>query len=79
MQLEQVKNSEGGFFSYKFKKLNQNQEFDKIAFVKSYDKYNWIIGSGVYLDEMESELKRKEAIFKETIENNLFLYWQYLH
>jgi diguanylate cyclase (GGDEF)-like protein/PAS domain S-box-containing protein len=73
MQLEQVKNSEGGFFSYKFKKLNQNQEFDKIAFVKSYDKYNWIIGSGVYLDEMESELKRKEAIFKETIEKQFIL------
>lgn len=73
MQQEQIKNSDGGFFSYKFKKLNTDEEFDKIAFVKSYDKYSWIIGSGVYLDEMEDELKRKEAIFKETIQKQILL------
>ena len=73
MQQEQIKNSDGGFFTYKFKKLNTNEEFDKIAFVKSYDKYSWIIGSGVYLDEMEDELKRKEAIFKETIQKQILL------
>ena len=73
MQQEQAKNSEGGFFNYKFKKLNADDEFEKIAFVKSYEKYNWIIGSGVYLDEMEAELKRKEAIFKETIQKQVLL------
>lgn len=73
MQKQEAKNPQGGFFSYKFKKLNIDEEFDKIAFVKSYDKYNWIIGSGVYLDEMEDELKRKEAIFKETIQRQLLL------
>lgn len=73
MQKEEARKPQGGFFSYKFKKLNTDEEFDKIAFVKSYDKYNWIIGSGVYLDEMEAELKRKEAIFKETIQRQLLL------
>lgn len=67
MQLSQVKNKDGGFFSYKFKKLNSTKEFDKVAFVKSYDKYNWIIGTGVYLDEMEAELKRKEIVFVKSI------------
>ena len=71
MQLEQIKNKDGGFFSYKFKKLNSSQEFDKIGFVISYDKYNWIIGSGIYIDEIDKEIKRKEAIFKETINNQI--------
>ena len=71
IQLELVKNKEGGFFSYKFKKLNSNEEFDKIGFVIAYEKYNWIIGSGVYLDELEKELKRNQDVFSETINNQI--------
>ncbi len=70
-QMHLIKNPDGGFFSYKFKKLDSIEEFDKIAFVKSYDKYNWIIGSGVYLDELKYEINRKETIFKETINNQI--------
>ena len=66
-QLVAAQNPDGGFFSYKFKKINTIQEFDKLSFVKKYEKYNWIVGSGVYLDEVENELLRKETIFKETI------------
>lgn len=71
IQLELIKNKEGGFFSYKFKKLNSNEEFDKIGFVIAYEKYNWIIGSGVYLDELEKELKRNQDVFSETINNQI--------
>ncbi|PUE66109.1 cache domain-containing protein [Arcobacter caeni] len=66
-QLVAAQNPDGGFFSYKFKKINTIKEFDKLSFVKKYEKYNWIVGCGVYLDEVENELIRKEAIFKETI------------
>ena len=71
-QLETAKNPDGGFFSYKFKKINTTKEYDKVSYVKKYDKYNWIIGSGVYLDEVEKELLRKEAVFKESIYQQLF-------
>lgn len=71
IQLELIKNKEGGFFSYKFKKLNSSEEFDKIGFVIAYEKYNWIIGSGVYLDELEKELKRNHDVFSETINNQI--------
>lgn len=70
-QLEAAQNPDGGFFSYKFKKINTIKEYDKISFVKKYEKYNWIIGSGVYLDEVENELLRKEAVFKEAIYQQL--------
>ncbi|MDD2895298.1 MAG: cache domain-containing protein [Aliarcobacter sp.] len=71
IQLETAKNPDGGFFSYKFKKINTTKEYDKISYVKIYDKYNWIIGSGVYLDEVEKELTRKEDLFKETVYTQL--------
>jgi len=70
-QLETAKNVDGGFFSYKFKKINTTKEYDKISYVKIYEKYNWIIGAGVYLDEVEKELARKEELFKKTIYQQL--------
>ncbi|QKJ27716.1 cache domain-containing protein [Aliarcobacter cibarius] len=70
-QLEISKNSEGDFFEYKFKKPNSSEEFEKISFVKQFEEYGWIIGCGVYLDEIEAEIKRKEAIFEENIKNQI--------
>lgn len=69
--LETASNSDGGFLSYKFKKINTTKEYDKISYVRKYEKYDWIIGCGVYLDEVEKELTRKEDIFKETIYEQL--------
>jgi len=65
-QIEAINHNEG-FFSYKFKKLNTVEEFDKVSFVKKYEKYDWIIGCGVYLDEVQKELNRKEEVFNQTI------------
>ena len=70
-QLEAIKNSNGDFFNYKFKKLNSQDEFDKISFVRKYEKYDWIIGTGVYLDEVDEELAIKENIFKRTLLNQI--------
>ena len=60
-----------GFLFYQFKKPDTIKKFDKIAFVKEYKKYGWIIGTGAYLDDVEIELARKEAIFRKSIENQI--------
>ena len=70
-QLEVSKNPNGDFFKYKYKKPNSNEEFEKISFIKKFDEYGWIIGCGVYLDEIEKELQRKEEIFKEHINEQI--------
>jgi len=70
-QLEASKNPNGDFFNYKFKKINSQTEFDKISFVKKYDKYDWIIGTGVYLDEVDEELALKETLFRKTLLNQI--------
>lgn len=70
-QLEASNNPNGGFFEYELKKLNSSENLGKISFVKKFDEYNWIIGSGFYLDEINNELLKKENIFKENIKNQL--------
>lgn len=66
-QLNAIKNKDGDFFFYKFKKLNTIEEYPKMAFVKLYDKWNWIIGTGVYIDELDNELAKKESQLKSII------------
>jgi len=70
-QLAAIKNPFGGFFISKFKKLNTVEEFEKIYYVKEFKEFGWIIGTGVYLDEIENELIKKEELFKQTIENQI--------
>ena len=70
-QLDAIKNPNGGFLFYKFKKPDIVEQFEKIAFVKEHKKYKWIIGTGTYIDDVEKELARKEAIFKNSIENQI--------
>ncbi|MFX4155791.1 cache domain-containing protein, partial [Aliarcobacter butzleri] len=46
-----------------------HKEANKISYVKSYEKWNWTIGIGVYLDENDKLIKLKEAEYKQKIAN----------
>ncbi len=52
---------EGGFVRYRWKKLESETPTPKIAFVMSYAPWNWIIGSGLYLDEIAAAQARLHA------------------
>ncbi|AUL73579.1 chemotaxis protein [Pseudoalteromonas sp. 13-15] len=47
------KNGEG-FIPYKWPKPGEEQPVDKVAFVKGFNQWLWIIGSGVYLDTIDA-------------------------
>ncbi len=48
-----VKRSGEGFIPYKWPKPGKDKPVEKIAFVKGFNQWQWIIGSGVYLDSIE--------------------------
>lgn len=66
-QLDAIKNPAGGFFFYKFKKLNSSDKYEKLAFIKEYKKWEWIIGTGAYMDELDNELLKKQKQLKNAI------------
>jgi len=72
-QLKAVKLPKGDFFFYKFKKLNSKKEYPKLAFVKEYKKWNWIIGTGVYIDDFQEQVNKKSSELKEIIISELTL------
>ena len=66
-QIEAIKNEKGDFFFYKFKKLRTIEEYPKLAFVKEYEKWGWIIGAGVYIDEVDANIIKKKENYIEGI------------
>ena len=48
-----VKKQGKGFIPYKWPKPGKDKPVDKIAYVKGFDKWQWIVGSGVYIDTIE--------------------------
>lgn len=47
---------EGGFVPYKFEKVIGQKPIDKISYVKYYPAFDWLIGSGVYLDVVQDQI-----------------------
>ncbi len=62
----------GGFLSYWFPKKENGQNYEKIAYVQYFKDYDWIIGTGNYVDEIDEQLlklsDRQKRIFSKTQE-----------
>ena len=61
--VEVVNKSNSGFVTYLWSKpkadgTNTEELFEKLSFVKKFDKWGWVIGSGIYIDDIESEFNK---------------------
>jgi methyl-accepting chemotaxis protein len=50
--VEVVKRNGAGFYSYLWPKPGFEQPVPKISFVKGFEPWGWIIGTGIYLDDV---------------------------
>jgi len=57
-----VKQNREGFIPYKWPKPGKEQPVDKIAFVKGFNQWQWIIGSGVYLDSIDAAFSEQRNL-----------------
>ena len=55
--LKQVRKEGEGFYSYQWNRSEQQQALDKVSFVKDYPEWGFVIGSGVYLDDLGKEVQ----------------------
>jgi len=51
-----IKDSEDGYFTYKYRKPDSNIESEKISYVKRLDEWNAFIGMGYHTDDILHEL-----------------------
>jgi signal transduction histidine kinase len=73
VELNGVKKHGDLYFEYYFKKLNSDTIAHKMTYAKLYTPWDWIVATGVYLDDVD------ELIHKETrnMENTLKTQWIY--
>ncbi|MBC8320640.1 MAG: PAS domain S-box protein [Bacteroidetes bacterium] len=72
IELNLVNNPEGGFFKYKFKRLDSFTPVPKLSYVYGYNDWEWIIGAGIYLDDLgifiqESKNQHIEILLKKIL------------
>ncbi|MCD6346224.1 MAG: cache domain-containing protein, partial [Bacteroidales bacterium] len=50
-----------GFHSYSWYKLKKDHLYKKLTYAKNIKEWQWIIGTGIYLDSIEFEVTRKKS------------------
>ena len=62
--LEQAKRG-GGFFSYHYQKPNVSQLVEKMSYAAMIPNSSWMIGTGTYIDDVETELSNYRQTMTE--------------
>jgi len=76
--IEFAKNNNEGYFTYlaSLKPNGSIHNTEKISYVKYFKEWDWVIGAGFYLEELNQIIQNKETILKDkhkTIINNILI------
>ena len=58
---------EGGFVEYQWLKPTTGSLSPKISYAKSFEPWGWMVGTGVYLDEVEKHIQTQRDILKNRL------------
>ncbi len=56
-----LNNPNGGYFSYRWQKIDREELSPKISFVRYFPPCKWLIGAGFYVDELNQTLSAQRA------------------
>ncbi|MCK5823749.1 MAG: cache domain-containing protein [Bacteroidales bacterium] len=59
-----VENPDGGYIYYVWNKLSEPIPTKKVSFIKGFPDWQWMIGAGVYLDEIDNIVEKQKAELK---------------
>jgi len=57
--VEKAKAQKSGFVDYVWKKPGSEKATPKLAYVKSFEPWGWVIGSGIYIDDVQKNFWNK--------------------
>ncbi len=66
-----VKNPEGNFMYYHWRKLHNDSIAPKMSFVKGVPEWRWMVGAGVYIDDIDDIIDGKKTDLKKKIRSQL--------
>lgn len=63
----------GGFHRYVWEKPPLMNLEDKLSYAVAIDRWNWMMGTGLYLDDIYDELAKTEATMNANIQGSFFI------
>ena len=70
-ELDGVKLNGDLYFDYYFKKMNTEQISHKLTYAKLYKPYNWVIATGVYIDDVDNLVIKEQKSMDNTYKNQI--------
>lgn len=65
---ETVKKPDGVFIEYYWEKPKELHASKKLGFFRLYKKYNWVIGAGLYVDDIEKSIFESKKLLEKRID-----------
>ncbi|QKF81582.1 cache domain-containing protein [Halarcobacter ebronensis] len=65
---ETLAQPDGNFMEYYWQKPNEKEFSKKLGFLKLYKPFNWIIGAGLYIDDIEKSIAENKRALEEKID-----------
>ncbi|GAA0786187.1 cache domain-containing protein [Marinobacterium sediminicola] len=62
----------GGYHRYIWRKPSRQEQIDKLSYVVLLPKWNWMLGTGLYLDDISREVAKIRAQVNRNIRNTFF-------
>ncbi|WP_457577267.1 methyl-accepting chemotaxis protein [Desulfomarina sp.] len=56
-----------GFVDYLWAKPGKDKPVAKLSFVKLFPQWNWIVGTGVYIDDIDDAMARQENVVRAAV------------
>lgn len=73
IELNGINNDGDLYFQYYFKKIDSDKISRKMAYAKLYKPYDWVVATGVYLDDVEQLVEIETKTMQETHSKQLFI------
>ena len=68
-----VKNPDGDFIYYSWRKLTNSKISHKMSFVKGVSAWHWMVGAGVYIEDLNQVLDGQKDEIKKTIKRDILI------
>lgn len=72
-ELEGVKQHGELFFDYYFKKIDSDEITHKLSYAKLYEPWDWVVATGVYLDDVDRLIHNETQRMEQTSNRQLLL------
>ena len=59
--------AEGGFFTHYFPMSGSQEVLHKLSFVRYLEEWDWIIGTGIFTDDVDQAIQEESTIIKQNI------------